>query len=258
MFETVSPEVFIRRDRSVFYETLPISLAIHILVVSWMFASAFIHVAFPKDAPHLAFAYQIALDPPPPPPPPPAARTTQTIQPVKATELPPDKVVAPTVIPDTIPIVEAQPVVAASIADLAAPAAGPSNEGGVPGGDPTAGVKGGTVGGEPRGILGGVLLDDGRVHFKRDMPLPMFIEHQEYPEYPESARVKGWEDSVLVHYVIDTKGRVKELVILGHAEHKEFDEAALKAIRDWKFRPLIVDGSATEAVHELTVFFKLR
>jgi protein TonB len=174
--------------------------------------------------------------------------------------LPLDKIVAPTVIPDTIPVVEPVSIVAAEIAPTApvADAVEGGTEGGVAGGDPKAGVVGGTLGGQPRGVLGGLLLEDGRVHFARNMPLPLFVEHQEYPDYPEGARQNGYEDSCTVRYTIDTHGRVKELIVLDHAERKIFEDAALSAIKGWRFRPLVVDGEPREAVHELTVFFKLK
>lgn len=37
-----------------------------------------------------------------------------------------------------------------------------------------------------------------------------------------------------------------------------FEVAALDAIKGWRFRPLVVDGEVREAVHELTVFFRLK
>jgi outer membrane biosynthesis protein TonB len=36
-----------------------------------------------------------------------------------------------------------------------------------------------------------------------------------------------------------------------------FDEATVRAIRNWRFRPMIKDGQPTEVVHELTVLFRL-
>jgi TonB family protein len=50
---------------------------------------------------------------------------------------------------------------------------------------------------------------------------------------------------------------VKELNILKHAKEKAFDEATLKAIREWRFQPLMQNGQAIEVVHELTVFYEL-
>jgi periplasmic protein TonB len=254
MFETVSPEAFIRRNRPIFYETLPLSLGLHVIVLTALAGSALSTITFPGQPPRLAFAYRIAdFNPPPPPPPPP--RAAQPVQ--KAVEVPLDKIVAPTVIPDTIPVIEPSHVVNADVTPPA-PIAVENVAGGVPDGDPNAGVVAGTPGGEPKGVLGGLLLEDGRVHFALNTPLPLYADRQEYPEYPESARRHGQEDSVTVRYTIDKRGRVREIVILDHAERKIFEEVSLEAIRKWRFRPLVVDGEVREVVHDLTVFFRLK
>ena len=62
---------------------------------------------------------------------------------------------------------------------------------------------------------------------------------------------------MLVRYIIGKDGRVKMVEILAHAQYKKFDDAAMKAIRFWRFRPMIKDGQPVEVVHELTVNFKL-
>jgi hypothetical protein len=41
------------------------------------------------------------------------------------------------------------------------------------------------------------------------------------------------------------------------ADRKIFDEATINAIRHWRFRPMIKDGEAMEAVHELTIRYRL-
>ncbi len=258
MFETVSPEAFIRSHRKLWYETLPVSLGVHFVAVGLVIASAATQFQFPDQPPHLMFAYSVAdlnTAPPPPPPPPPPPRQAEAPKPAEA--IPDDKIVAPTVIPDTIP--DVQPAVFKQ-ADIAP--AEPHESAGVPdgvsGGDPNAGVVGGVVGGQPKGVLGGVLMDDGKVHFERNKPLPLYIERQDYPTYPEELRSRGIEDDVVVRYFIDVKGHVREVLILEHAKHRDFDQAAVEAIRAWRFRPLIVDGEAREVVHELAIYFRLK
>ncbi len=257
MFETVSPEALIRSHRKLWYETLPVSLGIHVVALALVGLGAMTRASFPDDPPHLMFAYSVAdlnpAPPPPPPPPPPPRSSPAPVRPVAA--VPDDKIFAPTVIPDTIPVV--QPVETMHFAIAAAPQEAGSVAGGVPGGDPIAGTPGGVQGGQPRGVLGGVLMEDGKVHFQRNKPLPLFIERQDYPTYPEELRSRGIEDDVIVRYIIDTKGKVREMTVLEHPKHKEFESAALEAIGAWRFRPLIVDGEAREVVHELAVYFRL-
>jgi len=256
MFETVVPQsVSKRSSRRVFYETLPVSLALHGIVGAVAVVAAVWNVAFPIESPRLARAYQLASLPEPPPPPPPPAPPKAVVQPVRqavSTVIPPQQEVAPTVIPDVIPIVVNElpkSIVTAGVV------------GGVEGG-----IEGGTVGGTLEGVPGGELggpkggtlrgsVTDNRLHIERDKPLPLYPVSQVYPAYPENARLRNWEDSLVVRYVIGIDGRVKEVTVVNPPEKPIFAEAAVRAIRTWRFRPYVKDGQAQEVVHELTVNF---
>ena len=61
----------------------------------------------------------------------------------------------------------------------------------------------------------------------------------------------------MVRYVIGKDGWIKELNILQHAKEAAFDESVLKALREWRFVPLMKDGRPIEVVHEVTVIFQL-
>src|SRR5712692_11099642 len=106
MFETVVPETFEFRSKRVFYETLPLSIALHAIGIGTAFVIAIWNVVFPLESPRLVRAYSLASIPDPPPPPPRLAPTAPAAKHVEVPKLPPpslDKIVAPTVIPDTIP-----------------------------------------------------------------------------------------------------------------------------------------------------------
>jgi len=263
MFETVSPEAFVKRQRFVLYESLPISIAVHGIAIAAIFFFALQHIVFPLEPPKLITAYMLQPPPPPPPPPPAQKQAVQQVTPPKQVFIPPQKEMAPTVIPDTIPAVQpvATPAMMApqKVEDVGTTGGVEGGmEGGVIGGDPIAGVPGGTIGGQPKGILGGFMGEDGRVHFGRNQALPLYVERQDYPDYPEWGRIKGYEDQVVVRYIIGKDGKVKELTVLEHPERKMFEGPTVDAIKQWRFRPLLVDGEAKEVVHELVVYFKLK
>jgi protein TonB len=263
MFETVSPEAFAKRQRMVLYESLPMSIAIHAIAAAAIFAVAVLHTAFPSQPPRLMTTYSLA-EPPPPPPPPPAVKTaTSQPTPIRPQMVQMPKDVAPNIVPDTIPML--QPV--ANLTSIEPEKTVDTGvvggieggiTGGVIGGDPIAGVPGGVMGGTPKGVLGGFLGEDGRVHFGRNQALPLYVERQDYPEYPDWGRIRGYEDQVVVRYVIGKDGKVKELTVLEHPERKMFEGPAVDAIKQWRFRPLFVDGEAKEVVHELVVYFRLK
>ena len=249
MFETVVPEKFTKKSRRAFYEALPLSLAFHGLLGAGVLAVNLWEITFPDQSPAQVVSFRLADTPPPPPPPPPPPKPVAQ-QVVKRVEVP-KEIVAPTVIPDTIPEVLPEPVVVAT------------SEEGVAGG-----VEGGIVGGEVGGVVGGVLASviipevkqevPNRVTIERDKPLPLYPLSQVYPAYPEDARVRAWEDRLVVRYVIGKDGRVKEVSVVSPPERDAFVKPTLKAIRSWRFKPLVRNGERQEVVHELTVFYRLQ
>jgi protein TonB len=260
MFETVVPETFAKRSKKVFYETLPLSVAAHILIVSGAVFGTVWNVVFPDHSPRVIAAYSLTAipDPPPPPPPPQPIQPAPQPEPKAAAAPPPPALLemAPRVIPNLVPHVEPPPVAPPPPPPKVAVAEG------VPSGD-AQGEKGGKLGGEVGGKGTGlafsvVFPDDGRVYIERDAKLPLIPVNQQYPAYPEQARKKHLEDSVLVRYVIGTNGRVKDVTILDHAHEPVFDVATVDAIKSWTFRPYKKEGKAIEVVHELTVIYQLQ
>ncbi|HEX6096975.1 MAG TPA: energy transducer TonB [Thermoanaerobaculia bacterium] len=261
MFESVAPDVArIRQGRALYRKTLPVSLLAHALAFGAVPISTMWNITFPTQSPGMMMSYSLVEPPPlpPPPPPPPAAPKAVQVAEVKIDQLPPmTQLLAPTVIPDTIPDVTQVPVEGNYEGGQ-----GSGVEGGIPGGVPGGvvggtedGITGGDVGGKDDGVVGGV--DDGRVVVPRDATLRMHALSKTFPIYPERARISNWEDRLVVRYVIGTNGRIKEVTVLDPATRKIFDEAAVNAIRFWRFRPMIKDGKPVEVEHELTVYFKL-
>lgn len=257
MFETVAPETFVPRSRKVFYESLPVSIAIHALAIAAIIGAGLWKVTFPDQSPPLMALYNLTAAPTPPPPPPPPAAAKLTAPKVQTPVRMPENV-APTMIPEEIP----QVLPSSTLAEIAPVTAGV--EGGVEGG-----IEGGVVGGDLEGVEGGVIggvvgavpvadvAPPDTVIIRRDQPLPMAPLSQVYPRYPEEARIRGQQDMLVVRYIIGKNGRVREVIVLQKPEREVFEKVTVHAIRNWRFRPFMKDGVAQEVQHELTVFFKL-
>ena len=256
MFETVVPEKFAKRSRKALYEALPLSIAFHALIAVAAVVSNVWNVAFPDHSPAQSMAFNLAEIPPPPPPPPPPPKALASQVPVARVAEMPREIVAPTVIPDVIPEIRPNSVIAA-IPDASAQGV----EGGIEGGS-IGGLIGGMVGGQVGGMIGGteggVVVETDRVMVERDRPLPMYPLSQVYPTYPEEARLRAWEDQLVVRYVIGKNGRVKEVAVISPPERPIFVDVTLKAIKNWRFRPMIKDGERQEVVHELTIYYRLQ
>lgn len=78
------------------------------------------------------------------------------------------------------------------------------------------------------------------------------------PAYPEEAREARVEGVVNVQAVIDSDGRVVEVVPLDDGSDNELLRgAAVAAIRDWRFQPATLDGEPVAVHYRLTVRFDL-
>jgi protein TonB len=66
------------------------------------------------------------------------------------------------------------------------------------------------------------------------------------PMYPERARARGIEGWVLISFTISGTGAVKDAVVVDSDPKRIFDRAALKAVRKFKYRPRVVDGTPME------------
>ena len=60
------------------------------------------------------------------------------------------------------------------------------------------------------------------------------------PVYPQALRLLGVQNEVLVDFVVDTTGRVRNAFVVRSA-HPGFSERALEAVRQWVFTPGVKD-----------------
>ncbi|HVS31534.1 MAG TPA: energy transducer TonB, partial [Thermoanaerobaculia bacterium] len=252
MFETVVPSGALKPSRKALYEALPFSIAIHALAGVAAVGASIWTVVFPEHSPAQTSAYMLAGLPAPPPPP--TQPATPRAAPARTAPAPkPSQIVAPSLIPDEIPEAAPEPIVAEIVEDgLPEPVMGGALGGFI--GALISGVPGGELGGMVGGVVGSLA---GMVQIGRDRPLPMYPLSQTYPAYPEDARVRAWEDELVVRYIIGRDGRVREVSVLKPPSREVFIKGTLSAIRTWRFRPLVKDGKRQEVVHELTVFYRL-
>lgn len=261
MFESVTPEIVAPRSRKVLYESLPMSIAAHAAIGVAVLVASVWEVTFPHESPHMHATYSIEMMPTPPPAPPapvakqPAPQPAAEQRPVK-----PDEIVAPTIIPDEIPELPTMAPVEHSVGEGGAGTTVVEGQTGtgaggdaVDGGAPERGVPGGEAGGVGDNLPPNTIM----VKRHQSLPIAMTPMSMVYPFYPEEARVRGWEDAVVVRYTIGKDGRVKTIEVLEAPQRKVFEKTVVKAISHWRFRPLMKEGVAQEVIHELVVYFKL-
>ena len=188
----------------------------------------------------------VAPPPPPPPPPPPAAAPVHVVKQVQ-TDIINGQLRTPTKIPDKVQMIkedEAPPPMMAT------------------------GVVGGVPGGVPGGQMGGVL---GSIISSTSAPVPKVATPQRVrvsqgvtsglllrrvnPTYPPLARTARIQGKVLLQAQISKSGDIQNLQVI--SGHPMLIQSALDAVKQWKYRPYLLNGEAVEVDTTIEVNFTL-
>ena len=231
MFETVAHGAIAASHRRLQFGTLPLSLGLHATVIILFLITT--HISFPDHPPKFAMSYLLIGDGGALPPLPKGVE--KPISPPKKAEAPPE-------VPKTVPDVTPAPPIETNEFGARTEAAGKAD---------------GEAGGIATGVAGGILEGDGRIHFGIGGVLPMAVLAMDYPAYPEAARKARAEGESVLRYIVGKDGLVSDVKVVEPASWLMFDEAAIAAIRKWRFEPLIYGGMAREVVHEIRIEFRL-
>lgn len=82
------------------------------------------------------------------------------------------------------------------------------------------------------------------------------VVHSVRPPYPEVAKQAGIEGPVRLDVLIDRDGNVEEVRVI--SGHRVLAEAAVAAVRQWRYQPLLLDGRPRPVVTTVVLEFKLR
>jgi TonB family protein len=77
------------------------------------------------------------------------------------------------------------------------------------------------------------------------------------PKYPRAARRRNITGSVDLTFTVTTDGRVRSISVLRSEPAETFDEAAVEAVEQWRFKPVIENGVAVEKRTAVRLAFDL-
>jgi len=223
----------------------PLSLFMHALVVGVIIGTSYWFVEAVQAPP---IPVTLFSAPPPPPPPPPAAPKKKA-EPKPETPKETPKEVQPTEIPEQLPQPEEVP-------QEQSPEEGV--EGGVEGGV-VGGVAGGVIGGVPGGVVGGTvggMGEEAPMRITAEVKQPVLQKKVE-PPYPEIARRARIQGVVILEAVITKTGSVEEVKVL-RSLNPVLDQAAVNAVKQWKYQPAMLNGKPVKVYFTVTVNFTLR
>ena len=75
------------------------------------------------------------------------------------------------------------------------------------------------------------------------------------PEYPKKARKKHLQGTVVMQAVISQTGDIKDLKVVSGDEL--LVPSAVKAVKQWKYKPYLLQGRPVEVLTEITVNYTL-
>ena len=189
----------------------------------------------------------LVAPPPPPPPPPTAAAPIKVVKQIQ-TEIINGQLRTPTKIPQKIQMIkeEEAPPPMNSMAGVV---------GGVPGGVP---------GGQMGGVIGGIISSTPvsvpkaatptRVRVSQGVTQGLLIRKVQ-PTYPPLARQARIQGQVLLQAEISKDGTIQNLRLI--SGHPMLTSAAIDAVKQWRYKPYILNGEPVEVETQITVNFTL-
>jgi len=189
----------------------------------------------------------LVAPPPPPPPPPPAAAPVKVVKQIQ-TDIVNGALRTPTKIPQKVQMIkeeEAPPPAMASSGVV----------GGVPGGIP---------GGQMGGVIGGIISSTPvavpkvatpqRIRVSQGVSAGLKVRDVK-PNYPPLARQARISGTVVLHALISKDGSIENLTLI--SGHPMLAPAAIDAVKQWKYRPYLLNGEPVEVETEVQVNFTL-
>jgi protein TonB len=221
-----------------------ISFGLQVMIVGVMIL---IPLIFTEALPKGTTMFMLVAPPPPPPPPPPAAAPVKVVKQIQ-TDIVNGELRTPTKIPNKVKIIkedEAPPPVMASAGVV----------GGVPGG-----VPGGSMGGVMGSILNSTptvapkIATPQRVRVSSGVSTGMLVRKVP-PAYPPLARQARIQGTVILQATISKEGSIENLQLI--SGHPMLAPAAIEAVKQWKYKPYLLNGEPVEVETQVQVNFTL-
>ena len=218
-----------------------------LLQVGFLIVMVLMPLIFTEALPKQQLMTFLVPPPPPPPPPPPAAAPVKIVKQIQ-TDIVNGELRTPTKIPQKVQMIkedEAPPPVMASSGVV----------GGVPGGIP---------GGQMGGVIGGIISSTPvavpkvatpqRVRVSQGVSQGLLVRRVQ-PNYPPLARQARIAGTVVLRAVISKDGSIENLTLV--SGHPMLAPAAIDAVKQWKYKPYLLNGEPVEVDTEVQVNFTL-
>lgn len=248
MFADSVLEFGVQRKRKAFATT--VSFVLNCLAIGGLLL---VPLVFTEELPK-AQLLTFLVAPPPPPPPPPAAeqQIAKVVRQIQSDLLSTGALRTPARIPQKVQMINEED----------APPPMPVSSGVV------GGVPGGVPGGQMGGVIGGIINSASRLSaapkFVPATPQRVRISqgvtkgllfHRVEPSYPPLARAARVQGEVVLKAIIDRNGDIQDLQLI--SGHPMLVPAAIAAVKQWRYKPYLLNGQPVEVETTITVIFTL-
>ncbi len=223
--------------------TSVVAFTIEFMIIGVM---VLIPLIFTEALPKGTSMFMLVAPPPPPPPPPPPAAAVVHVRQVQ-TDIVNGELRTPTKIPQKIKMIQE---------DEAPPAmASTGVVGGVPGG-----VPGGSMGGVIGSVLSSVpvaapkMATPTRVRVSQGVVSGLKVRDVK-PNYPPLAKAARIQGVVVLQAQISKDGSIENLQLI--SGHPMLAPAAIEAVKQWKYKPYLLNGEPVEVETTVQVNFTL-
>lgn len=205
---------------------------------------------FTENLPKAQMLTFLVAPPPPPPPPPPPAQVERVVRQIQTDMLSTGQLRTPTKIPQRVQMIheeEAPPP--------------------MPVGSGVVGGIGGLPGGQVGGVIGSIVNATSaanvprfippapqRVRISQGVTKGLLIQKVE-PQYPSLARSARVQGEVVLSALIDANGQITNLQLV--SGHPMLVPAAIAAVKQWRYKPYLLNGAPVEVETTITVIFSL-
>jgi periplasmic protein TonB len=221
--------------------TTTVSFVLQAIIIGVMIL---IPLMFTEALPKTQLMTFLVAPPPPPPPPPPPAAVVKVKQ--VETDIVNNQLRTPTKIPKKVEIIKEEEAPPPQMAGVV---------GGVPGG-----IPGGSLGGVMGGIIGNTQAMVPKVAVQRvrvsQGVIAGLLVRKVTPTYPQMAKIARVQGPVVLAAVIDKDGTIQNLHVLSTASPL-LNQAAIDAVRQWKYKPYVLNGEPVVVDTQITVNFTL-
>jgi periplasmic protein TonB len=206
---------------------------------------------FTQELPKSQLLTFLVAPPPPPPPPPAAQQVAKIMKQIESDLLSGGQLRTPTKIPAKVQMIKEE--------EAPPP---------MPGGGVVGGVPGGIPGGQLGGVIGGIVnatsnlsyipklqpVVPQRIRISQGVTSGLLLRKVE-PSYPAIARAARIQGDVVLKAIIDKDGNIQDLQLV--SGHPMLVPAAIQAVKQWRYKPYLLNGQPVEVETTITVIFTL-